>query len=229
MPVKIHGKEYYTVNERLGILNKEFGRVRYSLSTEVKPIQNIVQEYTQTNGSKGYKYQTEVIVSATLTLYFASNNGSGEVHKREYTGHAHEIKDSSQLNSTSYIENAETSAIGRALASAGWGGTEFCSANELESALETQHYAPSKEEQAKFDKLVQSHYYDNNRDDMFVWWKGGKSQTQIHAYLTTMTKQVADYDDRQQAKALKAQAKAQSKTKITAKPKAVKRLKEEVA
>ena len=45
---------------------------------------------------------------------------------------------SSQINTTSALENCETSAIGRALASAGYHGTEFCSANELENALNQQ-------------------------------------------------------------------------------------------
>ena len=44
------------------------------------------------------------------------------------TGHAEEFRAASQINSTSALENAETSAIGRALAAAGWGGTEFASA-----------------------------------------------------------------------------------------------------
>lgn len=51
------------------------------------------------------------------------------------TGHAEEYRDSSQINRTSALENAETSAIGRALAAAGYGGTEFASADELKRAI----------------------------------------------------------------------------------------------
>jgi AmiR/NasT family two-component response regulator len=39
------------------------------------------------------------------------------------------------VNATSALENAETSAIGRALASLGLGGTEFASADEVARAL----------------------------------------------------------------------------------------------
>jgi len=55
------------------------------------------------------------------------------------TGHAEEFRAASQINSTSALENAETSAIGRALAAAGWGGTEFASANEVQNAIHQQN------------------------------------------------------------------------------------------
>ena len=55
------------------------------------------------------------------------------------TGHAEEFRAASQINSTSALENAETSAIGRALAAAGLGGTEFASANEVQNAIHQQN------------------------------------------------------------------------------------------
>ena len=55
------------------------------------------------------------------------------------TGHAYEREDSSFINKTSYIENCETSAVGRALGMAGFGiDTSVCSAEELENALINQ-------------------------------------------------------------------------------------------
>lgn len=53
-------------------------------------------------------------------------------------GHAEEKRASSQINRTSALENAETSAIGRALAAFGIGGTEFASANEVQNAIRQQ-------------------------------------------------------------------------------------------
>lgn len=54
------------------------------------------------------------------------------------TGHAFEIKQG-QINSTSYVENCETSAIGRALGILGIGSTQaICSKEELENALALQ-------------------------------------------------------------------------------------------
>lgn len=54
------------------------------------------------------------------------------------TGHSEEYRQSSQINKTSALENAETSAIGRALAAFGIGGTEFASANEVQNAMHQQ-------------------------------------------------------------------------------------------
>ena len=61
------------------------------------------------------------------------------------TGHAQEFRKASQINGTSYVENCETSAIGRALASLGIGGTEFASDNEVVNAIYQQNN-PVKEE-----------------------------------------------------------------------------------
>ncbi len=54
------------------------------------------------------------------------------------TGHAFERWSSSPLNQTRAYENCETSAIGRALAAAGFIGSEFASADELALALQAQ-------------------------------------------------------------------------------------------
>lgn len=51
------------------------------------------------------------------------------------TGHAEEYRKASEINRTSALENCETSAIGRALAALGLGGTEFASADEVARAV----------------------------------------------------------------------------------------------
>lgn len=55
------------------------------------------------------------------------------------TGHAYEKESSSFINKTSYIENCETSAVGRALGMCGFGiDTSVCSAEELTNAINNQ-------------------------------------------------------------------------------------------
>ena len=53
-------------------------------------------------------------------------------------GHAEEDRSKGQINSTSAVENCETSAIGRALACAGYAGQEFASADEVANAIGQQ-------------------------------------------------------------------------------------------
>ena len=60
------------------------------------------------------------------------------------TGHAEETRTSRGVNSTSALENGETSAVGRALANAGMGGTEFATADELANALHQQNHRKPK-------------------------------------------------------------------------------------
>tara|TARA_Y100000593_G_scaffold85948_1_gene163792 strand:- start:20 stop:649 length:630 start_codon:yes stop_codon:yes gene_type:complete len=55
------------------------------------------------------------------------------------SGYAEEIRSGRGVNSTSAVENAGTSSIGRALAAAGWGGKgAYSSADELAAALGAQ-------------------------------------------------------------------------------------------
>lgn len=62
------------------------------------------------------------------------------------TGTAYEKENSTFINKTSYIENCETSAIGRALGIAGFGiDTSVASAEEVENALANQPIDATKE------------------------------------------------------------------------------------
>ena len=70
-----------------------------------------------------------VVVKATIT----DNNG----HVIG-SGMAEEIRGQGNVNKTSALENCETSAIGRALASIGLSGGEYASANEMEAVPRKQ-------------------------------------------------------------------------------------------
>lgn len=68
------------------------------------------------------------------------------------TGHGEEKRSSSNINKTSALENAETSAIGRALAAVGLAGTEYASADEVANAISQQRAEPGQpsEKQKQF-------------------------------------------------------------------------------
>lgn len=113
--VNIHGKEYETVASR-------------------------VQRFREANADKGltteviHRDEQEVVVKATIT------GPDGFVLA---TGHAEEKRQASQINRTSALENAETSAIGRALAAYGFAGTEFASADEVAQAIGQRNSLPA--------------------------------------------------------------------------------------
>jgi len=111
--VNIKGKEYVTVASRVGIFRKYFPA--YSIITE------IVTDDEQ-----------KVIIKASIL---------DENNKIISTGYAEEIRGQGLINTTSAIENAKTSAIGRALAVFGLIGGEYASSFEVENAInkQTQH------------------------------------------------------------------------------------------
>lgn len=66
------------------------------------------------------------------------------------TGHAQEVQGRGLVNSTSHIENCETSAVGRALGMIGLGlnGGGICSAEELVNAITGQKQIEEEEKSA---------------------------------------------------------------------------------
>ena len=120
----IKGKEYAEVNQRI----KAFRMVYPTGTIKTEMIQN-------ENGV--------CIFQATIL----------DNEKILATGTAYEKENSTFINKTSYIENCETSAIGRALGIAGFGiDTSVASAEEVQNAIANQE--PSRKEQEEIMKLM---------------------------------------------------------------------------
>ena len=108
--IKIQGKEYITVNERI----KEFRKLH--------PNGQILNQ-VMANADGQVMFQRKIIVDGVLVS----------------TAHAYEKEGSSFINKTSYIENCETSAVGRALGLFGIGiDTSIASAEEVGNAVKQQ-------------------------------------------------------------------------------------------
>lgn len=107
---------------------------------EYKTVALRVQEFVDEYSSDGYRIITEIIHRDEVCVVMQARiqDNAGNVWA---TGHAEEFRAAGMVNKTSALENAETSAIGRALASFGLGGSEFASANEVQGALQKQQLA----------------------------------------------------------------------------------------
>ena len=114
-----HGKDYFTVATRHNLFMQYFNDVA-SINT------NIIPELCNDN---------RVAVKCTISI-----------EDKKYTGMALEEFGSSFINRTSALENAETSALGRALAAFGLHGTEFASADELINAKMNQNKNTTKKQ-----------------------------------------------------------------------------------
>jgi len=109
--IKIKGKDYIEVNERIKHFRKKYPD--YSLTSEVIE-----------------KTPDSIMIMATIS------NESGVVLA---TGLAEETKGTTYINETSYVENCETSAWGRALGNFGIGiDTSIASADEVINAVNNQ-------------------------------------------------------------------------------------------
>lgn len=116
--VNIKGKEYAEVNQRI----KAFRMVHPEgfINTDMKSNENGICIF---HAAVGYYVEKEGFLDR-VTLG---------------TGTAYEKESSTFINKTSYIENCETSAVGRALGMAGFGiDTSVASAEEVETAIANQ-------------------------------------------------------------------------------------------
>jgi hypothetical protein len=107
--VAIHGKVYLTVARRIDDFRKTEDFNGWSIETDLINSQDSL-----------------VVVKATI------KNSEGRTIS---TGYAEEDRAYGKINKTSALENAETSAVGRALAFLGYGGSEIASANEVANAI----------------------------------------------------------------------------------------------
>ena len=108
--VNIHGKQYKTV--ALRVAEFRASNPDWGIHTEVVNVDD-----------------QSVVMKAWITD--PDNRVRG-------CGHGEEWRAASKINSTSALENAETSAIGRALAAIGLAGTEYASADEVAGAIHQQ-------------------------------------------------------------------------------------------
>ena len=115
--IDIHGRDYVQVNERI--------------------------KWIRTN-KPAWSITTELLHYSDDTCVFKACIFDGSGHLLS-TGHAFEDRNASRINKTSYLENAESSAIGRAAGILGVGiDGSVASAEEVERAIDQQQSQESK-------------------------------------------------------------------------------------
>lgn len=133
----IKGKEYVEVNQRLLFFRNESTYAGWSIESDLVDLQ-----------------------PASCCIKAIIRDAEGRIRA---TGHAQEDRTSSMINKTSYVENCETSALGRALAALGIGiETSIASANEVQMAIAKQNLIASNPEvQDLTDRLGLVSSYDD--------------------------------------------------------------------
>ena len=117
--VEIHGKVYLTVARR-------------------------IDDFRRSENFKGWSIETS-LVSAEESMVVMKALIRDANDRIVATGYAEENRSLGKINKTSALENAETSAVGRALAFLGLGGTEIASADEVANAIQQQNSSEEHE------------------------------------------------------------------------------------
>ena len=159
----IRGKQYVEVNERIKFFRQEEQYKNWTIATDFP-----------------------VLDGETCVCKATVADTSGRVVA---TGHAHEERSSSNINKTSYVENCETSAIGRALAMLGIGiDTSIASANEVEDAIAKQQALVDNPQVQKLSKALDAPV-ENIMDKAVAYIKG---QTDKRKAFESITKKYGD-------------------------------------
>lgn len=156
--VNIHGKEYKTVALRVG----EFRAANplWSIKTKALRIDD-----------------DAVVIKASIL------NEEGRVIA---TGHCEEYRNQGSINKTAALENCETGAIGRALAAAGYAGSEFASADEI--AQKTRASGPpqtngsaaiSEQQVVRFHTIATKNKWTTSEVNQIIKDAGWSSSKQI--------------------------------------------------
>jgi len=154
----IRGKQYVEVNERIKFFRQED---RYKDWT-------IMSEFP-------------VLDSETCVCKVTIADNSGRVIA---TGHAHEERQASNINKTSFVENCETSAVGRALAMLAIGiDTSIASANEVEEAIAKQQSIVDNPQVQKLAKALDAPV-ENIMDKAVAYIKGQTDKKKAFEAIT---------------------------------------------
>jgi len=170
----IRGKQYVEVNERIKFFRQEDQYKHWTIASDFP-----------------------ILDADTAVCKCTIANDQGRVVA---VGHAHEERGASNINKTSYVENCETSAVGRALAMLGIGiDTSIASANEVEDAISKQQAIVENPHVQKLSKALDAPV--ENIMDKAVGYI--KSQTDKKKAFDSITKKYGDQLTEKQVAGLK--------------------------
>ena len=191
----IKGKPYVQVNERVKHLRENYGDKDDMFGIKTKVV-------------KWNEEKNEIIIQAWITDQTGRTVGSGIAHERQ-------DDPNSFVNATSYVENCETSAIGRALAAFGIGIEDsYASANEVQDAIKKQDQKKEKKsKETKKDLTEMMVPQEASTDPYYIQYKTSLAKVFVEGSPDAEKDEllelvIADFNDDAAEEAIEAHAKA---------------------
>ena len=179
MSVKIHGKNYVTVDERVEEFHKRFPNG--SIQTEL------------------IKFEGGIAITKTHVYPDIENS------TRKFTGYAYEEVGSSNINKFSALENCETSSCGRALGFLGIGlNGSIATADEVQNAVYKQkvekHGKITDEQKAKYQEFLNHPVFKGKKTEANNYWGSLMTEPQAEKALLSMLTRMNKYDEQKAKK-----------------------------
>ena len=165
--IDIKGKAYIEVNERL-------------------------KEFRTNEKYKGFTLESEIVQleNGVCTIKAIIKDANDRIIA---TGYAQEKENSSFINKTSYIENCETSAWGRALGNLGIGiDTSIASADEVLNAMENQKEQFHKQVNKPLTAVEEIYGEEDNDLDLITGLAGISDMKNLEIYYKENKDKVID-------------------------------------
>ena len=163
--IKIKGKDYVQVHERVKAFRREFPS--WSLTTDVIHIED------------GFVAMRGIVADEDGRILA--------------DGIAYEMESNSGVNATSYWENCQTSAWGRAIGNLGIGiETAIGSADEVANAILKQEELATEQNLKSFKKLCETLGQDPNEIIKRAGWKKGPVTNEQHGKALLILKEIEE-------------------------------------
>lgn len=197
------------VNERLKpiIIERTDKKTGKTISKDYNTVDQRIQGFRELfpNGSiqtEIIRHEMETVNGKSAGVVLMKATAFDDDGKIIATGHALEKESASYINATSYIENCETSAIGRCLGVIGIGLTEMlASAEEIKGQIDAEEKRSDDTTNGMYDELKEL-YGQAGGKDFAKWVKdcGGLSGETFPKMKAKLLKQITDNAEKGESK-----------------------------
>lgn len=201
-------KRLQEVNERLKpiLIERKDKKTGQTVSKDYNTVDQRIQGFRELypNGSiqtEILSHETEIVNGKNAGIVLMKATAFDDDGRIIATGHALEKESASYINQTSYIENCETSAVGRCLGIIGIGLTEaVASAEEIKGQMDAEGKRQDDNVNGMFDELKDLYNKAGGKDyNKWIADCGGITPESFPKMKAKLLKQINDKAEKEKA------------------------------